>query len=334
MDKPLRRFKQADVKNHKRKKGCSSYNSGNSNSSSSNSRSSSTSDIQNCVDTIQCQVLDYNRMKELPIPEAQEEFVKTQMQRRVQMQQQHQFIKDRMDLGFSEGSRESTRNIEPGTYSHELNESLVGLAVASQFFSTPRMPGLPQSTAFPSLWSEEPRQPVRQSTCHSNAIQRVATYLAVSVSDLMVPVPPDGFCLSYCFTAARYRKRFMAHRLHSGFRRPEDDRLANMEKRDARAFFQRVLVLLRADGQHIMADRLELDGIDGYPGQDELPWFANAAKCIVHLYSLESEYADLPMITFGCRGPVISIGYESSHFTLLNSASDLHRLHAMVAVNV
>ena len=162
----------------------------------------------------------------------------------------------------------------------------------------------------------------------SAAIQRVAIHLKVYVHDLIVPVPPDGLCLSYCFTASKNRERFMYGRQLNGFRNAQHSIEAELEKKHASAFLKRVLIVLRADNQHVMATRLELNGSDGYPGQDELPWFAKAGKCIVHLYSLESDFADLPMVISGDSGHVISIGHmnimdgcghESSHFVLLNT---------------
>ena len=166
--------------------------------------------------------------------------------------------------------------------------------------------------------------------------QRVAMHLKVCLYDLIIPVPPDGLCLSYCFTASKNRNSFTSGRQLNGFRTTHQAMEAELEKKHASAFFKRVLVLMRADGKHLMATRLELNGSEGYPGLDELQWFANAGKCIAHLYSLESEFADMPMAICGNSGPVISIGHtstldggghESSHFVLLNSAVDLSLLN-------
>ena len=332
--KNQRSSKQVDVKNYKRRKGDSIHKSGNRSSSNSSSGCSSASSISSDVDmkhvdTIQCtspqplvsiDMLDYNEMKELPAHEAREHFLRNQSQRRQQIEQQVGFIENRMAICDRTKSNSSINN----NNDIELSGSIMGFEVASQFFTNKSLTILPGFDLQDCL---------RQSTSRSDAIQQIANYLAVSVPDLIVPVPPDGLCLSYCFTAARYRKRFMDYRLDCGFRRPDHDGLARLEERDARAFLQRVMVQMRADGRTAMADRLELHGIDGYPGQDELPWFANAASCTVHLYSLESKHAPLPMIIFGSGERVISIGYERSHFVLLNSADDLRRLDGMVSGN-
>ncbi|CAK0798079.1 unnamed protein product, partial [Prorocentrum cordatum] len=100
--------------------------------------------------------------------------------------------------------------------------------------------------------------------------------------DLNVPVPPDGRCLSYCALAARDTRAWMRERDVNGFIHDDPDREAS-EREKAKALVDRIIGAMEDDGLHQKAARLRLAGDAGYPGEDELPFYARVLQGRIEL---------------------------------------------------
>jgi len=90
--------------------------------------------------------------------------------------------------------------------------------------------------------------------------------------DINVPVPPDGRCLSYCWLAARDTRAWMRGRNAVGFVSNADRE--SQEREEAKAFLEKVIGAVENDGLQQQAARLRLAGSAGYPGDEELHFYA------------------------------------------------------------
>lgn len=72
-------------------------------------------------------------------------------------------------------------------------------------------------------------------------------------------------------------------------------------------------------------------GAAGYPGTDELPYFAKVLQCRIALYNLMNPHIEMPQITAGEGDQITNIGYKeikdgeghsSGHFVLLEDACE------------
>ena len=134
-------------------------------------------------------------------------------------------------------------------------------------------------------------------------------------------VPPNKLCLPYCVVAARNIAQWKKIvRDEHGF--IDLRALEAVKTAEARAVLQHVIYLMEADGKHEEAKRLLLDGPSGYPGIDELPYFAAVLGGSVQLVHRQGF---VPTRNYG-EGPLVmriahvltkdGSGNESFHFVI------------------
>ena len=159
------------------------------------------------------------------------------------------------------------------------------------------------------------------------AVPLVAQHLGVPPEVLRVPVVADGLCLSYSVLAEQKGFQFwMVGRASSGYTDP--GRYAE-EKAEARKILGLVVEEMKRSGKYEEAKRLLDEGPGGYPGMDELPYFANILGGVIELYSLEYPDCNMPMVSYGSGMLKLRLGWEmimdgggheSEHFLPLRSA--------------
>ena len=124
----------------------------------------------------------------------------------------------------------------------------------------------------------------------------VAADLNKQVHELTIPVPPDGLCLSYVLLAAHDTNAWQEGRDAVGWTtkaREEEDRIA------AKDILANVIRLAEQAGNIATATRLRKAGSEGYPGMDELGYFATIAKGRIELFSLMEPEASRPIASYG-----------------------------------
>ena len=128
------------------------------------------------------------------------------------------------------------------------------------------------------------------------------------------PVPPDGLCLSHCARAAEDVADWMLDRDDNGWRRNR-----GMEREDsaaAKELIGRVIAHMAGIGKHAEAARLRVAGPDGYPGMDELKYFAAVLGGRIEM--MDCMCLDMPVVTYGDVGPLL---FRVGH-TLLETGID------------
>jgi hypothetical protein len=154
------------------------------------------------------------------------------------------------------------------------------------------------------------------------ARQGVATRLQVPLEHLVIPTPPDGYCLYHCFTAWDLGSMWLQNRTAEGF--CCDYKQDAIHQALARGLRRRLVRFLKQVGREEQAARLELAGPQGYPGGDELPYLAE----LLHYTIVEHDlmHPAQPSFVHVSHGmaPVVEIGYRTTaegapHWVLLRT---------------
>ena len=152
---------------------------------------------------------------------------------------------------------------------------------------------------------------------------RIAEQLGVHKTDLVIPVPADGLCLSYCVVASQDVAAWMHGRNANGDR--DGDREA-ADRLGAQTVLASVISMVEAAGHHETAARLRLAGAAGYPGMDELSYFATLVGGRIELYHLDEPEAEIPTASYGQGELKMRVGHThvfdpdyhaAEHFVLL-----------------
>ena len=122
-----------------------------------------------------------------------------------------------------------------------------------------------------------------------------------------IPVPPDGRCLCHVARAARNVEQWMEHRDDHGWRHHRD-----MEREDlgaAKALLGKVIAHMQSLGMADEAERLTLAGPRGYPGMDELKYFAAVLEGRIELSDVDEP--NMPIVYYGDVGPLLfRVGHQ------------------------
>ena len=170
------------------------------------------------------------------------------------------------------------------------------------------------------------------------ARRRIAAHLRKELDNLIIPVPPDGLCLYHVLVAARSIAAWLLGRDVNGWS------AAGTTQKDIKAAKQirtKIIRLAECIGDNATAKRLRKKGSAGYPGMDEMRYFAHLVNGRIELYSLMEPEAQLPMVSYGEGDLKLQIGHEdlyneegqkSEHFVLLQSFID-EKPHEIIATS-
>ena len=147
------------------------------------------------------------------------------------------------------------------------------------------------------------------------------------------PVPADGLCLSHVAVAARDPEAWMQGRDAHGWARDVEQEKA--DHAEARAILAAVIAEMERDGKVLEAARLRLAGPSGYPGMDELKYFAKTLGGRITMRHL--DHADAPIIEYGDEGNLLYCvghrkisgldGAQADHWVLVQSNMPKTKLH-------
>ena len=87
----------------------------------------------------------------------------------------------------------------------------------------------------------------------------------------------------------------------------------NSETANARAVLAKVVAQMEGDGKRQEGARLTLTGKNGYPGMDEMPYFARVLGGRIELYSLDHIHAPMPIAVYGEGELKLRLGAEVTY---------------------
>lgn len=136
----------------------------------------------------------------------------------------------------------------------------------------------------------------------------------------MVDVPSDGLCLYHCLHAAVDVQRWLrAHAANGNALNPD---IAAKDRAVAGSWKKRLIEVYVTSGRDAEAERLNIEGVKGYPGMDNLDDLSHLLGYTVVLLqgSLQIRYGTGPLgIALEWTKSTDGAGHQSDHFRLRQS---------------
>ncbi len=151
----------------------------------------------------------------------------------------------------------------------------------------------------------------KKNVKHKTNKQIKSNTLQQQNNDQIIPVPADGKCLYYCFIAARNIKAWKKDRKANGYlyRSPGYQKRAKKDLEEAILIRDEICSLLKKDDKLQSAQRLRGSNAENYPGEDELPYFAQLVNGRIQIILLNNDPD--PIVQEYGHGPLqLRIGFE------------------------